>query len=341
MDLDRLGEFGLIARLASHIPHRSRRVVKGIGDDCAVYSQPGGNYLVVTADALIETVHFDLNTTTPEQLGWKTVAVNASDVAAMGAAPRFAVLTLGIPKATKVNFLDRLYKGLGRACEAFGLDLLGGDTVSTPEHWMLSLTMVGETHKKRLFTRKGAKPGDAIVMTGTVGDSALGLQILQSPDKKWSGSTADRKHLIKRHLEPTARVKEATRLAKSRLRVTSMIDVSDGLAQDLGHLLSASEVGGELWETALPLSKPFEKTCIKNGLEAGELALGGGEDYELLFTLKSEDVKKLMGSFVNYGTPVTQIGEITARQGVTWVRTNGRRQTLRKPAGFNHFKENG
>ncbi|CCQ91330.1 Thiamine-monophosphate kinase [Nitrospina gracilis 3/211] len=341
MDLDRLGEFGLIARLASHIPHRSRRVVKGIGDDCAVYSQPGGNYLVVTADALIESVHFDLNTTTPEQLGWKTVAVNASDVAAMGAAPRFAVVTLGIPKTTKVNFLDRLYKGLGRACEAFGVDLVGGDTVSTPEHWMLSLTMLGETRKKRLFTRKGAKAGDAILMTGTVGDSALGLQILKSPGKKWSGSPADRKHLIQRHLEPTARVKETAKLAKSRLRVTSMIDVSDGLGQDLGHLLSASEVGAELWEASLPLSKPFENTCIKNGLEAGELALGGGEDYELLFTLKSEDVKKLLRSFVNYGTPVTQIGEVTARQGVVWVRTNGRRQTLRKPAGFNHFKENG
>ncbi|MCF8720845.1 thiamine-phosphate kinase [Nitrospina gracilis] len=340
MNLDRLGEFGLIARLASHIPHRSRRVVKGIGDDCAVYSQPGGNYMVVTADALIESVHFDLNTTTPEQLGWKTVAVNASDVAAMGAIPRFAVLTLGIPKTTKVNFLDRLYKGLGRACEAFGLDLIGGDTVSTPEHWMLSLTMFGETHKKRLFTRQGARPGDAILVTGTVGDSALGLQILQSPGKKWAGSATDRQHLVKRHLEPNARVKEAAKLAKSQWRVTSMIDVSDGLGQDLGHILTASGTGAELWESALPLSKPFEKMCIKNGLEAGELALRGGEDYELLFTLKSEDVKKLLGSFIKYGTPVTQIGEITARQGVTWVRKNGTRQILRKPAGFNHFKEN-
>lgn len=342
MSLDRLGEFGLIDRLQSHIPTRSSRVVQGIGDDCAVFSQPGGNYQVVTADALIESVHFDLKTHTPEQLGWKTVAVNASDVAAMGALPRFAVITLGIPKKTPVRFLDRLYKGLNRACREFEIDLVGGDTVSTPKHWMISLTVFGETHKKRLFTRKGAQPGDALLVTGTLGDSALGLKILQSPRKKWAGRAADRKHLVQRHLEPTARVREAAKLARSKWRVTSMIDLSDGLSQDCNHILKASGVGAEVWETALPFSQAFENVCAGNKLQAGELAFRGGEDYELLFTLKSEDVKKLLESFVKYGTPVTQIGVISARKnGVTWVRSNGRRQVFRNPVGFNHFKENG
>lgn len=341
MDLDRLGEFGLIARLQSRCRSRSRRLVRGIGDDCAVFTQPGGNYLVVSTDALIESVHFDLKTHTPEQLGWKTMAVNVSDIAAMGAQPLFAVITLGLPKKTKVAFLDRLYKGLGRACEAFEVDLAGGDTVSSPRHLMINLTIFGETHKKRLFTRQGARPGDALMVTGTLGDSALGLKILKSPRKHWAGRAADRKKLVARHLEPTPRAGEAWKLAKSKWRVTSMIDISDGLGQDLNHLLTAGGLGAELWEDALPFSQPFENMCSANRLEAGKLALEGGEDYELLFTLKSEDAKKLHGSFVQYGTPVTQIGVISARKGVTWVRKNGRRQILRKPEGFNHFKENG
>lgn len=341
MNLDRLGEFGLIARFQSRIRNRSPRIVKGIGDDCAVFSQPGGNYLVVSTDALIESVHFDLKTHTPEQLGWKTVAVNVSDIAAMGATPRFAVITLCLPQSTRVAFLDRLYKGLGRACEAFGVDLVGGDTVASPRHLMINLTIFGETHKKRLFTRQGARPGDAVMVTGTLGDSALGLKLLTSPRKRWRGRAVDRKKLMRRHLEPEPRLEEAKRLAKSKWKVTSMIDISDGLAQDLNHLLAPGALGAELWEAALPTSKPFENVCLANKLDPCKLMLEGGEDYELLFTLNSEDAKKLTGSFVQYGTPVTQIGVISARREITWVRKNGRRQILRKPGGFNHFKENG
>ena len=339
MDLSKLGEFGLISRLQSHLKYRSPQVIQGIGDDCAVLSLNNGNYQVLTTDALVETVHFNLKTHTPEQLGWKTMAVNISDIAAMGGEPKFAVISVGIPSSLPVDFLDRFYKGLNQASVKYKVALIGGDTVASPKHLFINLALLGEARKKRVFVRSGARPGDTIFVTGTLGDSALGLKILQSPRKKWKGSETLRKKLVQRHLKPEPRVAVANWLAKSKFKVTSMIDISDGLTQDLGHILKAGKVGAELSEAGLPISKTLEKYSLINGLSALELALSGGEDYELLFTLAPEDVISLGIESINKADqPVTQIGVITARKGIRLISKTGRSKTLHRPMGFNHFK---
>jgi thiamine-monophosphate kinase len=339
MDLSKLGEFGLISRFQSRLKYRSPQVVKGIGDDCAVLSLDNGNYQVLTTDALIETVHFNLKTNTPEQLGWKTMAVNISDIAAMGGQPKFAVLSVGIPKSVPVDFLDRFYKGLNQASMKYKVALVGGDTVASPKHLFINLALLGETRKKKVFTRSGACPGDGIFVTGTLGDSALGLKILQSPRKKWKGLETDKRKCVQRHLKPEPRVGVAAWLAKSKYKVTSMIDISDGLTQDLGHILKASKVGAELLEEQVPISKPLAKYSLINGLSALQLALEGGEDYELLFTLAPEDVNNLdIESITKADQPVTQIGVITTRKGIRLISKTGHSQKLQRPMGFNHFK---
>ena len=339
MDLSKLGEFGLISRFQSRLKHKSPRVIQGIGDDCAVFSPNKDNYQVLTTDALVETVHFNLKTHTAEQLGWKTLAVNISDIAAMGGRPQFAVISVAIPKRFPVDFLDQLYKGLDRACRKYQVALVGGDTVASPKHLFINLALLGETRKKRVFTRSGARPGDAIFVTGTLGDSAAGLHILKSPKRKWQGPEAQRKKLVQRHLKPEPRVATADWLARSRHKVSSMIDISDGLTQDLGHILTAGRVGAELWEPQLPISKPLLKHSLMNHLSALDWALAGGEDYELLFTLPHEDVNKLkIESITKTGQPVTQIGVITAKKGLRLRSENGRSKILQKPMGFNHFQ---
>ncbi len=339
MDLSKLGEFGLISRFQSRLKYRSPQVIQGIGDDCAVLSLNNGNYQVLTTDALVETVHFNLKTHTPEQLGWKTLAVNISDIAAMGGQPKFAVISVGIPNSIPVDFLDRFYKGLNQASLKYKVALVGGDTVASPKHLFINLALLGETLKKKVFTRSGARPGDRIFVTGTLGDSALGLKILESPKKKWKGSEAHKKKCVQRHLKPEPRVKEAAWLARSKYKVTSMIDISDGLTQDLGHILKANHAGAELWEDKVPISKPLAKYSLINDLPALELALGGGEDYELLFTLAPEDVNNLdIESITKVDQPVTQIGVITVRKGIRLISKTGRSKVLQRPMGFNHFK---
>ena len=341
MDLSKLGEFGLISRFQSHLKFRSSQVVQGIGDDCAILSLDNGNYQVLTTDALVETIHFNLKTHTPEQLGWKTMAVNISDIAAMGGQPKFAVLSVGIPKSIPVNFLDRFYKGINQASQKYKVALVGGDTVASPKHLFINLALLGETLKKKVFTRSGARPGDKIFVTGTLGDSAMGLKILGSPRKKWKGFEAHKKKLTLRHLKPEPRVETAAKLAKSKFKVTSMIDISDGLTQDLGHILKAGKVGAKLWKSDIPISKPLAKYSLINGLSALQLALHGGEDYELLFTLAPEDVNNLgIESITKVDQPVTQVGVITAKKGVSLVSKDGRSEILQRPMGFNHFKGN-
>lgn len=339
MDLSKLGEFGLISRLQSRLKYRSSQVIQGIGDDCAVLSLNNGNYQVLTTDALVETVHFNLKTHTPEQLGWKTMAVNISDIAAMGGEPKFAVISVGIPNSLPVDFLDRFYRGLNQASLKYKVALIGGDTVSSPKHLFINIALLGETLKKKVFVRSGARPGDKVFVTGTLGDSALGLKVLESPRKKWIGPETLRKKLIQRHLKPEPRVEVAAWLAKSEYKVTSMIDISDGLTQDLGHILKAGKVGADLSESDIPISKSLSRYSLINGLSALELALSGGEDYELLFTLASEDVTSLsIESITKANQPVTQIGVITVKEGIRLISKTGRSKTLKRSMGFNHFK---
>ncbi|MCH8157281.1 MAG: thiamine-phosphate kinase [Nitrospinae bacterium] len=340
MDLADLGEINLIKRLQSRLKYHPKQVIQGIGDDCAIYATSPGTHQIISTDALVENVHFNLQTHPPEKLGLKALAVNVSDIAATGGTPRIAVITLGLPKNFSVSFLDRFYSGLNKASEQYEVAWVGGDTVSSPKHFFINVTILGEVKKNRFFTRKGARAGDKIFVTGTLGDSALGLKILQSGTKiNWNGPAAARKKLVQRHLVPTARIKESNWLVKSRLKVTAMIDISDGLAQDLNQVLTTNGVAATLQKSRLPASRHFAGFCRDNKLNPLNYLLYGGEDYELLFTLKREDVKKLKRQFLKAHAPVALIGEITEFPGkIVLERENGRRKVLKPSAGFNHFK---
>lgn len=336
-NLKQLGEFGLIERFRSQLNTRSPRVKKGIGDDCAVFSTRPDTIQLISTDALVESVHFDLKTISAKQLGRKALAINISDIAAMGGTPYLALISLGLPQSTSIKFLDEFYAGLQKGCESCQIELAGGDTVASPQHLFINICILGEARKNRVFTRTGAKPGDQIFVTGTLGDSAMGLQLLMSGNKN-SASAKHRCSLIQKHLEPIPRIKESSLLAKSKLQVTSMIDLSDGLVQDLSHLCKTNRLGADLHEANLPFSQALKSICRQKGYEPTDWGLQGGEDYELLFTIRPEDVKKLNSLFLKADAPVSHIGEITNFPGkITLKKENGRKKALKPSMGFNHF----
>jgi len=336
--LKQLGEFGLIKRLCSKLKTHSPRIKKGIGDDCAVFSTRPNTVQLTSTDALIESIHFDLKTISPMQLGRKAMAVNISDIAAMGGTPYLALISLGLPTSTSTKFIDKLYLGLQTICDSHKIELAGGDTVASPKHLFINVCVVGEACKNRVFYRTGAKPGDQIFVTGNLGDSAMGLKILMAKNKIF-GAAKHRNALIKKHLEPIPRINESSLLAKSRLNVTSMIDISDGLTQDLGHLCSKDNLGAKLYEDSLPVSDALYNVCLQKRYDPINWTLQGGEDYELLFTIKPEDVKNLKRLFLKANTFISHIGEITnSPKKIILVRENGSKVSLKPATGFNHFK---
>ena len=338
-NLSRLGEFGLIDRIAGSLPGKSKVVVKGIGDDCAVYKSSKDRYQVITTDALVEDIHFIRATHPPRLLGRKSLAVSLSDIAAMGGTPRIAVISLGVPKDLPLAFLDQFYEGLNSLCQEADISIAGGDTVRSPKGFWVSLTLIGEVPQKRFFTRSGAKSGHAIMVTGTLGDSALGLRLISKQKNPLKASKAARKFLIGRHQNPSPRVKFAQALAQSKLRVSSMIDISDGLEQDLGHICRQSSKGADLDLAGIPKSKELKITCKNNNLDNNLFCLTGGEDYELLFTIPDEDVKKLDNITLKVGVPVTRIGGITSEKGVIRLLKENESPQIRKTSsGFDHFR---
>jgi thiamine-monophosphate kinase len=338
-DLEKLGEFGLIERVCSRLSFHSTRIKKGIGDDCAVFSTRPKTVQLTSTDALIESIHFNLKTISPMQLGRKAMAVNISDIAAMGGTPYLALISLGLPALTSTKFVDKLYSGLQTMCDSHKIELAGGDTVASPKHLFINVCVMGEAFKNRVFYRTGAKPGDQIFVTGNLGDSAMGLEILMKKNKKF-GTVKNRNTLVEKHLEPIPRVKESSLLAKSRLKVTSMVDISDGLTQDLGHLCIKDNLGANLYEESLPVSEALHNVCLQKQDDPIAWTLEGGEDYELLFTIKSEDVKKLKRLFLKANIFVSHIGEIIkSPKKIILIKKNGSKISLKPATGFNHFKQ--
>lgn len=348
-----IGEFGLIERIAKRSKKKDASVLVGIGDDAAVITPPsplakegmgGRTHLLITTDTLVEDVHF-LRYYPPEALGWKALSVNISDIAAMGGIPRYYLLSLSVPIDISSEYLDRLCAGMSDAAKVYDLTLIGGDTTSSPDKIYISITVLGETSNNALL-RRGARPGDAIFVTGTLGDSALGRKILEETVKVRRGETEKMKKvkihrftdspihrfLIDRHLRPTPRVKEGISLAKSGM-ATSMIDISDGLLADLGHICEESKVGARVRMDKIPLSSGFK--AVSAGYGGIELALSGGEDYELLFTVSGDDVDIFLKGVK--GIKCTRIGEIVKGRGVAVDRGDGL-MYLPKGRGYEHFK---
>lgn len=327
-----LGERGLIERIRRRARSPDPEVLVGIGDDAAVLRWGGGT-LLVTTDTLLEDVHFRRRTVLPRDLGAKALAVNLSDIAAMGGEPRFALLALAAPPATRVADIDELYAGLEEMAAAHDVTLVGGDTCAAPDRLLLTLTVLGRVEGPPL-RRAGARPGDAILVTGTLGASAAGLAALERGGLPLAPEALRLLH--RAHRRPTPRVREG-RLIHASGAATAMIDLSDGLATDLGHLARESGVGATVHLAALPVAEATREAARLLGLEPWRWAASGGEDYELLFTAAPDRAAALAARVAtDTGTPVSVIGEVRpAADGVRFVDAAGRPVPV--APGFDHF----
>lgn len=327
MKLADLGEFGFIERIRGAVDKLEGNGVRlGIGDDCAVLELPVGQVLLTSNDLLIEEIHFRSDWSDWRDLGGKCVSVNVSDVAAMGGSPRHLYLGLAIPATMAMDDLDAFLEGFLEAASDYGAVLVGGDTCRSPGPLMISVTIEGAAPADQVVARSGARPGDAVYVSGTLGDSALALQLLSS-----DRPVAD--ELAYRHHRPQARVALGRALAEAQLP-SAMIDVSDGVLADLGHILEASAVGARLDHALFPLSPAFRQALAEDPA-LFELALCGGEDYELLFTVPA-DKERLLADLV-VDVPMTRIGTVTdAEQGFLLADEAGQVRPV-KAKGFNHF----
>ncbi|HEX6207878.1 MAG TPA: thiamine-phosphate kinase [Actinomycetota bacterium] len=309
-------------------------VVVPIGDDAAVV-EPGGHHLVVTVDTLVERVHFDPDVAQPDDLGYKAVVVNVSDVAAMGGSPRYAVVSLAVPPDTRPAWVIELYGGMRAAAEDYGLALVGGDTVRA-DQCVLTVTVLGTVAEGRAVTRSGARPGDRIVVTGSLGAAAGGLRLVQGREgaTRRAVMTGPGRELVAALDRPVARVGEGEALAQAG--ATSMIDVSDGLALDLSRVCEASGVGARVRLPAVPVAEALKELAEEIGVDPLDLALHGGEDYELVATLPAAAVEDARARLLDrYGTPLTDIGEII-ETGLLAVGEDGRERPL-EAKGWDHF----
>lgn len=327
MKLAEIGEFALIAAI-KEMAAKGEGVIKGIGDDAAVLRPSPGMVSLVTTDLLLEGVHFNLEFIDPYRLGRKAAAINLSDIASCGGQPRAMLASLAIAPDTELAFVQSLYKGMLKQAQEFKVALVGGDT-SRGEKLMISVTLIGEAEEAKIVYRSGARKGDLIFVTGTLGDAALGLQQLKQGKREGA--------LIQRHLAPAPRVKEGQAIAQQGL-ATAMIDISDGLVADLGHIAEANTVGAEVRLSDLPLSEEYRQKVGTYSHDPYALALSGGEDYELLFTCKPEKEQAVGKLAKELGIPITAIGEIVdASAGIRVIGEGGKEYVL-KHKGHDHFR---
>lgn len=336
MNLKALGEFGLIERLAGSlagdpIAPAAGGVTLSIGDDAALLRPPDGAEVVATIDGLIEEVHFRRDWTRPEDLGWKALAVNVSDLGAMGAAPLAALITLGLPPDTSPRWIERLYQGLAKCSERYGCPVVGGDTVRSPRAITLSIAALGTVPAGRAVLRSGARPGDLVCVTGVVGESAAGLELLSRGVQRRKRYCAP---LVDWHHRPEPPVRAGIALAEAGL-ATTMLDLSDGIASDAGQLGKRSGVGVRIEAARLPISDSARRAAADLGIDPLRWALFGGEDYQLLFTVPEARFPKVPPCLAPHGAVATVIGRAT-RRGLTWIDADGAARPLR-PEGFAHF----
>lgn len=332
MDLRELGEFGLIRRIGKWMARSDPALVQGIGDDVAVIETYGtdGKCLLATTDLLIEDIDFKRSWADPFRLGKKALAVNLSDIAAMGGTPRYFLISLGLPRTTSLSFISSFYRGLKKAAKGYDVLLIGGD-VSLSQKIVINICVLGEGKKRNLLFRRGAKAGDDLFVSGTLGDSALGLKILQK-----SGLKGKPQRLIERHLSPVPRIKLGQALSQHRL-ATAMIDISDGLLLDTSHLLESSRVGACIWEERILLSRLYREQIHFYSKNLYRFALSGGEDYELLFTALPGKKERILSLSATLKIPITWIGKILPQQGGFHVIDKDGKEYSPSRLGFEHF----
>lgn len=336
-EIGELGEFGLIDRLNESIKVKHSDTIKGIGDDAAVLD--AGDYVkVVTTDLLMEGVHFDLTYMPLHHLGFKAVAVNVSDVAAMNAVPKQITVSLALSNRFSVEAVEAIYLGINAAAEHYNLDVIGGDTTSSSSGLVICVTAIGEVEKGKEVYRSGAKVNDIICVTGDLGGSYIGLQVLEREKQVFIADPNMKPDLEKysyvtgRQIKPDARMDIIHELKDLGVVPTSMIDVSDGLTSELFHICKQSKVGVLIYEDKLPIDKQTFDTAVELTIDPITCVLNGGEDYELVFTIDQKDFHKL-----EKHPDVHFIGHVTEEKEGKFLVTKNETAVALKAQGWKHF----
>lgn len=346
MNVTELGEFPLIARLQQIVETQRSDIITGIGDDVAVLAGVGDDYLLATVDSMVENVHFLRHLASPRQIGQRALTINLSDIAAAGGKAEFALVALVLPTDTEVAWVEELYRGIRAEADRYGVAVVGGNITSSPTGLSVDITVLGRVPRDNLVLRSGARPGDRVLVSGLLGDAAAALQLEQSNTLREQVTgvlgPAEQEALLSRYLTPTARLHEAAVLAHSR-RVSAMIDISDGLSSDVGHICDRSSVGVRLWAAHLPISAAVRSVAAAAGMPAWRLALKGGDDYELCLTAPLEAVDDLAAAVQQAtGTPLTVVGEIVPAEQGRWIVLPGNdgdgKELSLTAEGWQHFR---
>lgn len=336
--LAELGEFGLINHITKHFKIDKKTTIKGVGDDAAVLDASKKQTLVTT-DLLIEGVHFDLSYMPLKHLGYKAVMVNLSDVYAMNGEAEQITVSIAVSNRFTLEAIEELYAGIQLACETYKVDLVGGDTTSSTTGILISITAIGKVDKENIVYRNGAKPTDLIVVTGDLGGAYLGLQVLEREKEVFKVNPQNQPdldaytYIIERQLKPEARKDIAVLFKELEVKPTAMIDISDGLSSELFHICTQSKVGCKIYEDKFPLDPQVISTCEEFNLDSTMVALSGGEDYELLFTVSIDDFDKIKGN-PNF----TVVGHITEENQGLQLITRANQEIELQAQGWNSLK---
>jgi len=338
-EIDSLGEFGLIEHLTRDNETRNASTFLGIGDDAAVIDT-FGKQMVVSTDMLVEDVHFDMVYMPLKHLGYKSVIVNISDIYAMNAEPTQITLSLAISNRFSVEALDEFYSGVMLACERYGVDLIGGDTTTSPKGLIISITAIGEVNENKFVTRSGAQENNLICVTGNLGAAYVGLLLLEREKKIFIENPSvqpdleNQQYVLERFLKPEAKHKMIAWFKENEVTPTSMIDISDGLSSEMMHLCKQSQIGCTIYEEKLPIHDETKLNAEKFGIAATTCALNGGEDYELLFTIAPADFYKVKDC-----PYVTIIGHMDKLEDGMHLITTGNNRIELKAQGWNPIKK--
>ncbi len=338
--ISELGEFGLIDHLTKNFKIKQKTTIKGIGDDAAVLSVNSEEQIVVTTDLLVEGVHFDLGYMPIKHLGYKAVVVNLSDVYAMNAKATQITVSIAVSNRFSVEALEELYLGIAMAAKYYKIDVIGGDTTSSTTGLLISITAIGLVKEKDIVYRDGAKENDLLVVTGDLGAAYLGLQVLEREKRVFQVNPNSQPdldaytYLIERQLKPEARRDISELLSNLDVKPTSMIDISDGLSSEIIHICKSSNVGCNLYEDKIPLDPQVISTCEEFKLDSTTIALSGGEDYELLFTIDNKDFSK-----IKTNPNFTVIGHITNKKEGIHLITRANTKIPLKARGWKALNE--
>ncbi len=338
-DVNELGEFGLIEHLTKDFPLVQSSTIKGVGDDAAIINPEEGQ-VVVSTDSLVEGIHFDLMYMPLKHLGYKAVVVNLSDICAMNAVPKQILVSVALSNRFSVEAMEALYEGIRLACKHYKVDLIGGDTTSSPKGLYINVTAIGLGQPGKIAYRSGAQEGDILCVTGDLGAAYLGLQILEREKQIYLSSPGvqpdlgNKKYLIERQLKPEARLDIIEHFEKANLIPTSMIDVSDGLASEIFHICKESDLGALVEEEGVPINMDAQMQALEFKLDPITCALSGGEDYELLFTVDPKDM-----AVVRLLPDVSIIGEMLPKDMGVKLYTKGGNTHPLKAQGWQHFEE--